>query len=243
MHQKIVSTKDIAANRFTCLVYGVAGIGKTSLAKNLPGKTLIVSAESGLLSLKGTDIDVWPVKNWLDLSEMTRFLQTKPAQEKYKFIFIDSLTELGERLIEHLKPNYNAKQTMKLWGEYSDRMTLFVKSFRDFEPYNVIFTALEKVKTDENNVRHIELDLYGKIADKLPAYLDEFFRMVKVTQKDGNSFRLLQTEIMNNAVAKDRSGSLKRPYEIADLGYVYNKVLGKIDTRLPTQPKQLKEGE
>ena len=49
------------------VVYGQAGAGKTSLIKTLPGRVLVVSAEAGLLSLKGFDADVAEVATVDDL--------------------------------------------------------------------------------------------------------------------------------------------------------------------------------
>lgn len=58
----IKSTKTVSSERFVALVVGPSGIGKTSLAKTLPEKeTLIISAESGLLCLSGTDYAVTEV--------------------------------------------------------------------------------------------------------------------------------------------------------------------------------------
>ena len=52
------SLKDAIESRATkYLVYGGSGVGKTTLIASLPGKILILSAESGLLSLSGADID------------------------------------------------------------------------------------------------------------------------------------------------------------------------------------------
>ena len=53
----IKNTKDVENHRVVGMIVGPSGVGKTSLARTLKGRTLIGSAESGLLSLKGADID------------------------------------------------------------------------------------------------------------------------------------------------------------------------------------------
>ena len=46
-------------SRIVTIVYGQPKIGKTTLARTLPGKSLIINLENGLLSLKGSNIDVY----------------------------------------------------------------------------------------------------------------------------------------------------------------------------------------
>ena len=52
------SLRDVVDSRAPkILVYGGAGVGKTTLIASLRGKMLILSAEAGLLSLAGADLD------------------------------------------------------------------------------------------------------------------------------------------------------------------------------------------
>ncbi len=55
---KIQSTQDFCADKLKLLIYGESGTGKTTLAGTIDAKVLIVSAESGLLSLSGKQLDV-----------------------------------------------------------------------------------------------------------------------------------------------------------------------------------------
>ena len=57
---KFSSTKQ-TVEHINCLVYGEAGIGKTTLCATAPSP-LIISAEAGLLSLKKHDIPVYEIK-------------------------------------------------------------------------------------------------------------------------------------------------------------------------------------
>ena len=55
---KSQSTKNSKTdNGIKILLYGNSGAGKTFLTSTLEGKTIILSAEAGLLSLQGYDID------------------------------------------------------------------------------------------------------------------------------------------------------------------------------------------
>ena len=224
---QIKNTLNSAADRYSLVVYGISGIGKTSLARTAVGKTIILSAESGLMSLSGADVDFIEIRNWPDVLEAVRLLDTDAFKEKYKNVFVDSLTETGQRLVEFLRQKYPGKDdNFNLWGEYNDLMTRFIKKMRDFKPYNVVFTALEKVDQDEMKRRFMNVDLQGKIGDRLPALFDLVLRMEKVYEKDGKSIRGFLTTSTDGAIAKDRSGKLNSPYEMADLTVVYNKIIG-----------------
>ena len=53
----IKNTEAIHQSNLKCLIYGESGAGKTYLANTLTQPTLIISAESGLVSLTGSNID------------------------------------------------------------------------------------------------------------------------------------------------------------------------------------------
>lgn len=238
LKMKILNTKNIGQDSLKILVYGESGSGKTSLAKTIKEPTLIISAESGLLSLRGSEIDVidlttddsgQPIakdKRILKLSEVYKFLTTKEAREKYKWIFIDSLTEISENVMEALNVEFpDRKDSLVMFGENFKRMRAIVKSFRDLPGYNVVFTALSATDKDENSVRFLGPLLTGKISTQLPAYLDEVYYMHVQKNDDGSLSRLLVTEKSDKLVAKSRSGSLNK-LEQPSLSAIAQKIRG-----------------
>jgi len=232
---KIHSTNDLGANRLKILIYGEAGSGKTSLVKTLKEKTLVISAEAGLLSIKGSGIDYIdvslddngqpvPKEHRLNrFQDVYKYVLQKEVQEKYKWLFIDSLTEIGQNLLEGLQKIYPEKKDgMNLWGDYDKQAKAFVKSFRDLPYYNVCFTALEKEEKDNDNRRHMKVDMDGKVGKRLPAFFDEVF-WLHVDSDTGE--RHLWTSRRDDRVAKDRSGMLDTE-EPADLQLIVNKIRG-----------------
>lgn len=232
---KIKKTSDIASKRFVALVVGPSGIGKTSLVRTLPEpeeKILIVSAESGLLCLHGTNIDVFevdPDSPMTSLEELYEELGKEATKKKYNYIFIDSLTEIGQLIVSFLKKDAhygNPKNALQMWGKYAELMTTIVKSYRDLSDYSVIFTCLDAVEKD--GLEKIEtFNIQGSsIKNSLKSWFDLvlFYRVYK--DESGESIRKLVTDISEAPLAKDRSGRLDT-YEDADLSVIIDKVLGK----------------
>ena len=68
---KLTTTAQAAIdNGIKLLVHGPSGAGKTSLCSTTGEPTVIISAESGLLSLRGHDIPVIEVKALEDVHDL-----------------------------------------------------------------------------------------------------------------------------------------------------------------------------
>lgn len=241
---KTTSTRDLVTGRFVAVVVGESGIGKTSLAKTLPNpkRVLIISAESGLLCLKGTDIDVvtvdntYPFKSPKDKKENGKYSMTEiylnlmkeETKKKYDYVFIDSLTEIGELMLTELKNDpviQASKNGYEIWNKYSERMTQMIKGFRDIQPYSVVFTCLPD--SEKNGLELIEtfkLPMAG-LRSSLGAWFDLVLKYEVFTHEE-KKFRKLITDTTVSRLAKDRSGLLK-PYEEADLAKIINKLSGE----------------
>lgn len=231
---KIKKTGDIATKRFVALVVGPSGIGKTSLVRTLPdpeSKILIISAESGLACLDGTSIDVLevdPLKPMESLEEIYDALCTDAYKKKYNYIFIDSLTEIGQLIVSELKrdPHYGQpKNALPMWGKYGELMTTIVKGYRDLSDYSVIFTCLDAVEKD--GLEKLEsFNLQGSsIKNNVKAWFDLVLFYKVYRDEEGNHIRKLVTDISESPLAKDRTGKLE-PFEDADLSVIINKITG-----------------
>jgi hypothetical protein len=86
----------IKSNGLKVIVHGGAGSGKTTMAGTTGVKTLIISAESGLLSLAGAPdyIHVTEVKTMAQLDEVYDFLRA--GNHGYQWAILDSISEIGE---------------------------------------------------------------------------------------------------------------------------------------------------
>lgn len=215
---KTTSTKDVSTDRLKFLIYGQPGVGKTRLAATITEPVLLISAEAGLLSLSGFDIPVIDISTddngeviakelrMAKLLKIFNWLNTDPEpRKKYKWIFVDSLTEVSQNLVENLNKVYPSKDDgYNLWGDYAKQSSAMIKGFRDIPYYNIVFTALETEDKDDNNRRFIRVDMQGKIGKRLPGFFDEVFYF----HMDTDGKRHLLTATKDNVVAKDRSGTL-----------------------------------
>lgn len=228
---KISNTKGYHADRLKILVYGESGSGKTRLASTCPGRTLVISSEAGLLSLNDFDIDVIDIsvddngevipkeKRINRLSEVYSYLLTEDARKIYSWVYIDSLTEISQNLIEMLQKEFpDRKDSLVLYGENSKRLRSLIKSFRDLSYYNIVMTALPLVGKDQDGYIMTRPQVVGSLSDKLPSMFDEVFFLTN----DGSK-RILITEKQDRIIAKDRSGKLES-LEDADLAKIYNKI-------------------
>ena len=220
---EIKTTKNFGSNRLTALILGPSGSGKTTLAKTLPGKTLIVSMESGLLSLSGQDIDYIELRpnNHNAFTELGTFLHGTDLSQ-YDNLYFDSLSEIATMCLSEAKQKFpDPSQTFPRFGEYNERMTKFIRFVRDMEK-NTFFTSLVKVDRDDSGYRKHLPDIQGSISNKINAFLDFVFH-IRIVQKEESEIRMLQTKADNNYDCKDRSGKLA-PFEQMDLSLIYNKV-------------------
>ena len=130
------------------LIYGESGAGKTSLCgTTLAEQTLILSAENGLLPLKGLNIKVWKIKTVEDLIEAHARLYSARDNWQYRYVHIDSLSEIAEVVLANAKRI--VKDPRQAYGELTDKMMMTVREFRDLPGRDVWFYAKAEYDKDE----------------------------------------------------------------------------------------------
>lgn len=218
---KLTTTKQSAIdNGVKVLVYGAAGVGKTTLsgtAKN----NVIISAEAGLLSLSHHDIPVIEVSNLDDVMDAYQFLLNSEDAKGFEWITLDSISEIAEVCLAAQMKGTNDGR--KAYGDMNAIMADLIRSFRDLSGRNVYFSAKER---EDKETHHIAPMLPGgTIGQQMPYWFDEVFNLRIIEDQEGNSQRWLQTQPDMLRVAKDRSGKLD-PFELPDLDAVSAKIFG-----------------
>lgn len=207
-----------------CLVYGKSGAGKTKLAATAPAP-IILSAESGVLSLREFQLPMIQIKTVADLVEVHQWALNSAEAKQFATIYIDSISEIGEVVLTNAKSQ--VKDPRQAYGELIEKMMMLVKAFRDLPGKNVVMAAKQEPMRDEmTGVTQYGPSMPGsKLGPQLPYLFDEVFRLGVGKTPQGVEYRFLQTGPDLQYDAKDRSGSLD-PVERPDLSYVFTKILG-----------------
>lgn len=226
--QKLKLSTAIAKRSPKLLVYGDSGVGKTTLVASLEGRILVLSAESGLLSLAqfADRADVIDVVEIATLAQLRECYAELRASCEYDWIVLDSVSEIAEVVLADEKAK--TKDPRQAYGALADSMTAIMRAFRDLDA-GVYFSAkLAKTKDETTGRVSYGIGMPGaKLGDALPYLFDEVFRLVVIDEDDGDGGRVqrryLQTAADSRSVAKDRSGKLDA-LEPADLGAIVAKI-------------------
>lgn len=216
------NTSDVHTNGVKVLVYGQAGVGKTTLSTTMPNP-VIISAEGGLLSIKDSNIPYIEVSNMEDLKEAYSWL-TSEEGTKFDSVILDSLSEIGEVVLIHEKSL--TKDGRAAYGEMATQMTSLIRAFRDLPGKNVLMTAKVEKTQDENGRMLYAPSMPGaKLGQTLPYFFDLVLALRVEKDADGISQRALMCDSDGLWMAKDRSGKLQA-WEQPDLGAIIREIGG-----------------
>jgi phage nucleotide-binding protein len=219
----IKSTKSVVDQGLFVLVHGRLGSGKTSLVKTIPdveSNTLVISAESGTLPLRGLDIDMVEIAKYSDVDKVMEFLAEDTA---YKWVVVDSLTEIGDKCLD-AEARRGGMINKPGWDEYwwyNAKLTDLVRRLRDMRGLHVVLTCLSGWDVEDGR---------GKLVPEIPAKqlkakLGQFFDEVLFLNVTNDGQREFITDCNPHVEAKDRSGALGNP-EKADLRVIVQKIYG-----------------
>lgn len=218
---KIQNTGDYTLNKVKALVYGGAGIGKTRLCATAPNP-IILSAESGLLSLRKDNLPAIIIKTMDDLYEAYDWLTGSAEAKAYETVCLDSISEIAEAILAAEK-ELNA-DPRKAYLNMQEKTESLIKAFRDLNDYNVYFSCkMERITTDTGAVLYAPSFPGRNLAQNVSYLFDEVFAMVAFTDESNNTSRWLQTGTDAKYMCKDRSGALDM-YEEPNLTAIFNKI-------------------
>lgn len=220
------STRDAVKNNgLKVMTYGHAGTGKTTLCATTGAPTVIISAEAGLLSLRGHDIPVIEVSSIADVHEAYEFLNNADEAKHFEWICLDSISEIAEQVLNFEKKN--CKDPRQAYGELAVQMQDLIRAFRDMPGKNVYMSCkMERIKDEASGGLLYSPSMPGaKLSQAISYFFDEVFVLRAEKADDGQIYRTLQTQGDYNYVAKDRSGALEL-YEEPDLGKIAAKIIG-----------------
>lgn len=217
------NTSDVHMNGLKVCVYGQAASGKTTLIGTAPDP-IIISAESGLLSLSGLSLPYIEVNTIDDIHEAYKWATHSKEAAQYQTIALDSISECAEMVLAaEKKANKDARMA---YGNMAEQVIDLVKAFRDISGKNVYFSAKIERAQDETGRMIWGPSMPGtKLSQQLPYLFDEVFALRVERNAEGEVERAIQTGPDQSYVAKDRSGKLDA-YEAPDLSHIINKIIG-----------------
>ena len=233
-----LTTTNISASHVKALVYGRAGVGKTTLCATAPAP-IIISAEAGLLSLAAFNIPVIEITSAEDLKDAYLFITTSNDAKRFETVCLDSISDIGEVVLSDEKER--AKDPRQAYGELADRMGKLIRSFRDLKGKHIYFTAKAKRITDEVGITTWVPSMPGQqLITNLPYWFDLVMPLRIGATEEGESYRYLQTQPDMIWDAKDRSGKLNK-LEKPHLTELFNKITGgdisPLDEKIKAKPK------
>lgn len=205
------------------LVYGAAGAGKTSLIPTLPSP-IVLSAESGLLSIAAHDLPYISISKMADLEEAYQWFTESKEAEAFKSVALDSISEVAEVVLNHEKKI--AKDPRQAYGAMQEKMAELIRAFRDLPGKHVYMSAkLEKTQDEMGRVLYAPSMPGNKTGQSLPYFFDLVMALRVELDSEQKAHRGLFCHTDGIWQAKDRSGRLDA-WEAPDLGKIISKIQG-----------------
>lgn len=206
MSLDITSAKDLKKGQdFAALIYSAPGVGKTSTAKFLPGKTLLIDIDRTSNVLSGVDnIDVVyldTTQPYMAAKKLLKEIHDNYLNE-YDNIFIDNLSEFenawfGEKAKESKTKQGKDMGTPQLsdYNVYNFYILDMIRYINSWKGVNKVYTAWETqvpVHTSTGQVYNkFYPDIREKVMNGLLGLMDMVGRMV-VNSETGNRGFLLE---------------------------------------------------
>jgi hypothetical protein len=196
------------------MVWGKAGVGKTTLLKTLdPTSTLTIDIEGGLLAVERDDEfgprwagDSIKIENWLEAQAVLQGLKSgHPDFAKYKTVFVDSLSKATTLCFAwaQTQPEAFSEKTGKpdvrgAYGLLARECVSWCNDFKHLPGRNVWMVGGLEMKEIEGVRDWAPLTMGSKLANELPYIMDFNLVMARFTAADGNTYAGLFTDPIKN---------------------------------------------
>jgi len=207
------------SEKFSAIIYGKKGVGKTSLAASAAkvpelSPVLYMAIEDGSSVLDkdyhdDPNLDVVYVEDWPTGAAVIDALANN--QTKYKTIIVDTISELQEHMKSH-----TTEAGYGLWAYIADNSISVMKMLHRSKFVNVIFTThAEKLKEeDSGKVLMSPYFLGKKTIEEALKPIDLVLYLALGKDEAGQPVHVLQTKGDGKIDASDRSGEL--PFQMGD---------------------------
>lgn len=207
--------------RYSALIYGPSGIGKSTFASRAEG-ALFLATEPGLQGLTRREI---PINSWEELLGAYQAIKANPdcckvvildtAENAYKMLENRVKREYG---VDHL--NMGALGFMKGRGVVDDEFFTLIQDFCRLPSQGFWIIAhgtTEEVPSDDGNYIRACPDLPPAIRPVILGYVSLVLACVYekgIVEKQEAMLRMVYTGGLKTVMAKDRSGRLPQKFQL-----------------------------
>lgn len=209
----------VKAKRIKVLLYGLSGMGKTTMAATFP-KPLFLDLEGGMLSTRRVGPVLRyprdPSQSVKSYPEVVEFYKAVVAEKNPQFetIVIDSLNELQTLLTAYVVSKFTGVKR-----QYNDQMTLadYGKANRDFSkvvrlflnlPYHIVFTAMSTQRDfgEESDVQIAPKFVGKQVGPDVQRMMDMIGYCYAKEMPDKSTQHYVSFKMSSKYLAKDRIG-------------------------------------
>lgn len=225
------------------MIYGQAGMGKTTLALSAP-KPLLLDFDNGVKRVNNAqlaDVGIVPIKNWQEVQQVLR-----ENLSDYETIVVDTIGKMMDFIIAY-RCGFGTPRIQD-WSAINNDFQQFVHTLNDLNK-NIIFVAHRDVQTDGNsrvfvpalrpkNYNSIvtELDLLGYVQMRNEnGYQKRTITFDPTDVSDGKNTCNMPS-VMNIPAINDVQGNA-----IAKNDFITREVLGRYDKMIDIKENAAKE--
>lgn len=225
------------------MIYGQAGMGKTTLALSAP-KPLLLDFDNGVKRVNNAqlaDVGIVPIKNWQEVQQVLR-----ENLSDYETIVVDTIGKMMDFIIAY-RCGFGTPRIQD-WSTINNDFQQFVRTLNDLNK-NIIFVAHRDVQTDGNsrvfvpalrpkNYNSIvtELDLLGYVQMRNEnGYQKRTITFDPTDVSDGKNTCNMPS-VMNIPAINDVQGNA-----IAKNDFITREVLGRYDKMIDIKENAAKE--
>lgn len=133
------------SKKYRYLIYGIPGIGKTTLATFMKGKTYLLSLDDSFHRIDALKkVDIWNLDPTHPIDDITEFIATFDPS-KYDNLIIDNISNLQKLFFVEKAKDTKTTLDNKIsdYGEWSNFLMRFISKVFSYD-LNILVTAWEK---------------------------------------------------------------------------------------------------
>ncbi len=127
-----------------CIVYGAPGTAKTPLIKTCP-RPVLLSTETGLLSMRGSNIPTYQAKTTKDIDDFFTWLFSSAEVKQFDTVCVDSISQCADMYLAQAK--VNIKHGLQQYGDMAEKTLAHLRKLNAMPEKHMYLIAKEDLYT------------------------------------------------------------------------------------------------